>query len=162
MNSSFEIKPATSRDVPVILRLIHGLAEYERAADEVTTTEDQLHAVLFGENPAAQVLIGREGDNPVAFAIYFFNFSTWTGRRGLYLEDLFVVPEERGKGYGRKLLVRLADVAQRQGCGRMEWVVLDWNQPAIEFYRRLGAKPLDEWTVFGAAQRGNPRLAHSR
>jgi GNAT superfamily N-acetyltransferase len=132
----------------VILRLIRDLAEYERAPNDAVATEPQLREVLFGEKPAAEVVLAYEGEQPVGFAVYFFNFSTWLGRPGLYLEDLFVRPEDRGKGYGRALLSRLALIAQERDCGRMEWAVLDWNEPAIQFYKKLGAKPMDEWTVF--------------
>jgi len=143
-----QIRPARVEDVPVILQLIRDLATYERAPDEVIATEEQLVDVLFGERPAAEVLLAFEGESPVGFAVYFYNFSTWLGRPGLYLEDLFVKPEKRGKGYGRALLVELAKIARDRGCGRMEWAVLNWNEPAIKFYRALGAKPMDEWTVF--------------
>ena len=143
-----KIRTATPEDVPIILQLIHDLATYERAPDEVTATEEQLNQVLFGARPAAEVVLALEGDAPVGFAVFFHNFSTWLGRPGLYLEDLFVKPEERGKGYGRALLVHLAQIARDRGCGRMEWAVLDWNDTAIKFYRALGAKPMQEWTVF--------------
>ncbi len=146
--ADFKIRPARVEDVPVILELIRDLATYERAPDEVTATEEQLVDVLFGERPAAEVLLVFEGESPVGFAVYFYNFSTWLGRPGLYLEDLFVKPDKRGKGYGRALLVELAKIARDRGCGRMEWAVLNWNEPAIKFYRALGAKPMDEWTVF--------------
>jgi GNAT superfamily N-acetyltransferase len=146
--ADFQIRPARVEDVPVILQLIRDLATYERAPDEVTATEEQLVDVLFGERPAAEVLLAFEGKSPVGFAVYFYNFSTWLGLPGLYLEDLFVNPEKRGKGYGRALLVELAKIARDRGCGRMEWAVLNWNEPAIKFYRSLGAKPMDEWTVF--------------
>ena len=159
MQEGFEIQPATVADVPVILQLIRELADYERAPNDVVATEEGLREVLFGETPAAQVLIGREDGEPVAFAVYFFNFSTWLGRAGLYLEDLFVRPELRGKGYGRALLVRLAQIAQERGCGRMEWAVLDWNDPAIQFYKKLGAKPMEEWTVFRLTRDGIGALA---
>src|SRR5215475_9305471 len=142
------IRQAHVKDVPIILELIRDLATYERAPDEVTATEKQLVDVLFGERPAAEVLLAFERQSPVGFAVYFYNFSTWLGRAGLYLEDLFVKPEKRGKGYGRALLVHLAKIAERRDCGRMEWAVLDWNEPAIKFYRALGAKPMHEWTVF--------------
>ncbi|MGB9475652.1 MAG: GNAT family N-acetyltransferase [Candidatus Udaeobacter sp.] len=148
MPNEFLIRPADLKDVPVILQLIRDLATYERAPNDVTATEEQLIEVLFGERPAAEVLLAFEGQSPVGFAVYFYNFSTWLGRPGLYLEDLFVKPEMRGKGYGRTLLVELAKIAQRRDCGRMEWAVLDWNEPAIKFYRTLGAKPMHEWTVF--------------
>ena len=159
MQRDFEIQPATAADVPVILQLIRELAEYERAPDDVVATEEGLRDVLFGANPAAQVLIGWEGDEAVAFAVYFFNFSTWLGRAGLYLEDLFVRPDLRGKGYGKALLVRLAQIAHERGCGRMEWAVLDWNDPAIQFYKKLGARPMDEWTVYRLTRDGIARLA---
>ena len=144
----FQIRPARVEEVPIILELIRDLAAYERAPDEVTATEEQLVDVLFSERPAAEVLLAFENESPVGFAVYFYSFSTWLGRPGLYLEDLFVKPEKRGKGYGRALLVELAKIARDRGCGRMEWAVLDWNEPAIKFYRALGARPMDEWTVF--------------
>jgi GNAT superfamily N-acetyltransferase len=157
----FEIRTTTDADVPVILSLIRELAEYERAPDAVVTTEAGLHEALFGPRPSAEVLLALEGERPVGFAVYFFNFSTWLGRPGLYLEDLFVRPEDRGKGYGRALLERLARIAQERGCGRMEWAVLDWNDPAIQFYKKLGAEPMTEWTVFRLTQEGIARLAGS-
>ncbi len=163
MNSqnNFEIRPARVEDVPLILELIRDLATYERAPKEVTATEEQLVAVLFGEKPVAEVLLAFEGKSPVGFAVFFYNFSTWLGRPGLYLEDLFVKPDKRGKGYGRALLVDLAKVARDRGCGRMEWAVLDWNEPAIKFYRSLGAKPMEEWTVFRLTHDGIAKLAQS-
>src|SRR5437762_4048339 len=145
---NFDIRPASVEDVPIILQLIRDLATYERAPHEVTATEEQLIDVLFGQRPSAEVLLAFEGKSPVGFAVFFHNFSTWLGRRGLYLEDLFVKPEWRGHGVGKRLLVHLARLAVERNCGRFEWAVLDWNEPAIEFYRRLGAQPLHEWTVF--------------
>ena len=159
--SNFEIRPARVEDVPIILKLIRDLATYERAPKEVTATEEQLVDVLFGERPAAEVLLAFEGKSPVGFAVFFHNFSTWLGRPGLSLEDLFVKPDKRGKGYGRALLVDLAKVARDRGCGRMEWAVLDWNEPAIKFYRSLGAKPMEEWTVFRLMRDGIAKLAQS-
>src|SRR5881394_803332 len=159
--NNFEIRSARVEDVPLILELIRDLATYERAPDEVTATEEQLVDVLFGEHPAAEVLLAFEGKSPVGFAVFFHNFSTWLGRPGLYLEDLFVKPEKRGKGYGRALLVELAKIARDRSCGRMEWAVLDWNEPAIKFYHALGAKPMDEWTVFRLTRDGIARLAQS-
>src|SRR6476469_6819404 len=144
----FQIRPARVEDVPVILQLIRDLATYERAPDEVTATEEQLVDVLFGERPAAEVLLAFEAESAVGFAVYFYNFSTWLGRAGLYLEDLFVKPEKRGKGYRRAFHVELAKIARESEGGRMEWAVLNWNEPAIKFYRALGAKPMNEWTVF--------------
>jgi GNAT superfamily N-acetyltransferase len=158
---NFEIRPACVEDVTVILQLIRDLATYERAPDEVTATEEQLVDVLFGQRPAAEVLLAFEGQSPVGFAVFFYNFSTWLGRPGLYLEDLFVQPDQRGKGYGRALLVELAKIARERECGRMEWAVLDWNEPAIKFYHALGAKPMDEWTVFRLTRDGIARLADS-
>jgi GNAT superfamily N-acetyltransferase len=157
--STFAIRAATRADVPVILRLIHDLAEYERAPNEVVATEAGLEEALFGAPPAAEVLLGEEEGVPVCFALFFHNFSTWMGRRGLYLEDLFVQPALRGKGYGRALLVRLAEIAHERGCGRMEWAVLDWNEPAINFYRKLGARPNDDWTIFRLTREGIAELA---
>lgn len=162
MVSKFQIRSATKADVSVTLRLIRELAEYERAPDDAVATEEDLREVLFGKEPAAHVLLALENDEAVGFAVYFFNFSTWLGRPGLYLEDLFVRPELRGNGYGRALLQRLAQVAQERGCGRMEWAVLDWNEPAIGFYKKLGAKPMDEWTVFRLTSDGIAQLAKDR
>jgi len=159
--SNFEIRPARVEDVPIILKFIRDVATYERAPKEVTATEEQLVDVLFGEKPVAEVLLGFEGKSPVGFAVFFHNFSTWLGRPGLYLEDLFVKPEKRGKGYGHALLVDLAKIARDRGCGRMEWAVLNWNDPAIQFYRKLGATPMDEWTVFRLTRDGIARLAQS-
>ena len=159
--TKFEIRTTTDADVPIILRLIRELAEYERAPDAVVATEPGLREVLFGPKPSAEVLLALENAEPVGFAVFFHNFSTWLGRPGLYLEDLFVRPEKRGKGYGRALLERLAQVAQERGCGRMEWAVLDWNDPAIQFYRKLGAQPMDEWTVFRLTGEGIAKLAGS-
>ena len=157
--SDLVIRPATVADVPIIMELIRELATYERAPTEVTATEEELVDVLFGPRPAAEVLLAFEEETPVGFAVFFHNFSTWLGRPGLYLEDLFVRPEQRGKGYGRALLVHLAKIAHERGCGRMEWAVLDWNEPAIQFYKKLGAAPLDEWTVFRLTRDGIAKLA---
>ena len=162
MGTEFKIRTARLADVPTILQLIRDLATYERAPNEVTATEEQLVDVLFGEKPAAEVLLAFESETPVGFAVFFHNFSTWLGRPGLYLEDLFVKPEKRGKGYGHALLVDLAKIARDRGCGRMEWAVLDWNDPAIEFYHKLGAKPMNEWTVFRLTRDGIARLANSK
>lgn len=150
---STEIRAATKADVPVILDFIRQLAAYEKLKHEVVATEDLLRHWLFGERPAAEVVMLEESTpgqapEPVAFALFFHNFSTFLGRPGIYLEDLFVRPDRRGKGYGRRLLAHLASLAVERGCGRLEWWVLDWNEPAISFYRKLGAVAMDEWTVF--------------
>jgi GNAT superfamily N-acetyltransferase len=160
--SNLQIRHANADDVALILRLIRELAEYERAPNDAVATEPQLRDVLFGDQPAAEVLLAFADGAPIGFAVYFFNFSTWLGRPGLYLEDLFVKPEVRGKGYGRALLTRLAGIALERGCGRMEWAVLDWNEPAIQFYKKLGAKPMDDWTVFRLTSDGIAALAETR
>jgi GNAT superfamily N-acetyltransferase len=159
--AEYHIRQAHVQDVPIILGLIRDLAAYERAPEEVVATEAQLTDVLFGKRPAAEVLLAFEKKSPVGFAVYFYNFSTWLGRPGLYLEDLFVKPEKRGRGYGRALLVELARIARVRGCGRMEWAVLNWNEPAIKFYRSLGARPMNEWTVFRLTGQEIEELAKS-
>lgn len=143
------IRPATPADVPLILEFIRALADYEKLPDEVTATEPQLLATLFpaGEAPVAHCVLAFADGEPAGFAIYFFNYSTWLARPGLYLEDLFVKPARRGRGVGKSLLLHLAKAANARGCGRMEWSVLDWNQPAIDFYERLGARRLREWQI---------------
>src|SRR5262249_12430806 len=145
---ALRIESATERDVPVTLRMIKGLAEYERLGDHVLATEDKLRATLFGARPAAEVVIGYDGTQPVCFALFFQNYSTFLAQAGIYLEDLFVVPEARDRGFGRQLLAHLARVAGDRGCGRLEWSVLDWNQPAIGFYEKLGAIPMEDWTIY--------------
>ncbi|MCI0572936.1 MAG: GNAT family N-acetyltransferase [Myxococcaceae bacterium] len=144
---SHHIRQARREDVPLILQLIRELAEYEKLSHEVVATEAQLHEHLFGARPAAEVLIGEVNGEPVGFALFFQSFSTFLARPGLYLEDLFVRPAFRGKGLGKELLAELAHLAVQRGCGRLEWSVLDWNAPAIAFYQRMGARPLDGWTV---------------
>jgi GNAT superfamily N-acetyltransferase len=141
------IERATVRDVPLILELINGLAVYEKLAHEVTATEAGLRETLFGARPAADVIIAYAGDTPAGFALFFPNYSTFLGKPGLYLEDLFVVPEWRGHGLGLALMKRLAAIAVERGCGRFEWSVLDWNKPAIGFYESLGAKLMDGWSI---------------
>jgi GNAT superfamily N-acetyltransferase len=155
------IERATERDVPLILRLIKDLAEYERMSNEVIATEEGLRQTLFGARPAAEVVVGYAGDEPAGFALFFHNYSTFLGKPGLYLEDLFVVPKFRGRGYGRALLVHLASLAVERGCGRFEWSVLDWNEPAIGFYKKLGAEPLDTWTIFRVTGDALHKLAAS-
>jgi GNAT superfamily N-acetyltransferase len=145
--NGFTIRPAVREDVPTILGFIQALAEFENLTHEVTATEDELREQLFGPSPRAEVLLACENDTPVAFALFFHNFSTFLSRTGLYVEDLFVLPEHRGKGYGRALMLQLAKIARERGCGRFEWTVLDWNQPAIDFYRSLGAEPMTQWII---------------
>ena len=152
---------AGERDVPAILSLIRGLAEYEKLTSEVTATEERLRESLFGAKPAAEALIAWAGAEPVGFALYFQNYSTFLARRGLYLEDLFVLPEWRKRGVGRKLLAAVAAIAVERGCGRMEWAVLDWNEPAVRFYRSLGARAMDEWTVYRLTGDAIRKLADS-
>ena len=153
------ITPATERDVPVILDLIRGLAEYERLAHVVTATEDQLRNTLFGPRPSAEVLLASLGAEPAGFAVFFTNYSTFFAQPGIYLEDLFVKPHARGKGIGLALLWRLARIALERGCTRMDWVVLDWNEPAVRFYKKLGAVPMDEWTTYRLSGEALEKLA---
>jgi len=141
------LRPATPADIPQILDFIAGLAEYEKLAHEAVATPALLEQHLFGPRPAAEVVIGEIDGRPAGFALFFTSFSTFLGQPGLYLEDLFVYPEHRGAGLGRRLMVHLAQLAVARGYGRFEWSVLDWNAPAIGFYRRLGAVGMDEWTV---------------
>jgi len=141
------IRPATPADIPAIVQLIRDLAEYEKLRHEVVATEGDLHAALFGDRPVAEAMLAEADGEAVGFALYFHTFSTFLGKPGMYLEDLFVKPEQRGNGYGKALLARLAAIAVERGCGRLEWSVLDWNEPSIAFYRALGAVPMDEWTV---------------
>jgi GNAT superfamily N-acetyltransferase len=145
--SGLHIAPATRADVPAILEMIHGLAEFERLEHLCVASEDDIERVLFGDHALVEVVLAWEGDRTAGFALFFHNFSTFLGRRGLYLEDLFVRPEFRRRGYGRALLVHLARLAVERGCGRFEWAVLDWNAPAIGFYRQLGAQILPEWRI---------------
>jgi GNAT superfamily N-acetyltransferase len=144
---SIRILPATEADVPLILRLISALAEYERLSHQVVATEAVLRETLFGAKPAAEVVIAYVDSVPAGFALWFHNYSTFLGKPGLYLEDLFVLPEWRGHGVGRRLLSHLASVAVERGCGRMEWAVLDWNESAIGFYRKLGATVMEDWRI---------------
>jgi GNAT superfamily N-acetyltransferase len=145
--ASLVIRPGTARDVPTILALIRGLAEYERLAHQMEATPARVRAHGFGSRRYFQTLICRRGGRPIGFALYFFTYSTFLARPSLYLEDLFVLPEERGTGAGKALLRALARIAVRRGCGRMEWAVLDWNRPAIRFYRRLGAQLRRQWIL---------------
>lgn len=142
------IREATPADVPAIVALVHALAEYEREPQACHLTEEQLTTALFGPAPALFGHVAQAGDAVVGCALWFLNFSTWRGVHGIYLEDLFVDPAHRGGGLGRALLTRLAEICVERGYGRLEWSVLDWNEPSIAFYRALGAEPMDEWTVF--------------
>jgi GNAT superfamily N-acetyltransferase len=160
VTAGLRVREAEEADVPLVAGLIRELAEYERMAHEVTMTEERLRASLFGARRHAEVLIAEDGDGaPIGFALFFHTFSTWLGRPGIYLEDLFVRPDHRGGGAGRALLARLAAIAVERGCGRLEWAVLDWNEPAIGFYRRLGARPVEGWTVYRLAGEELARLA---
>ena len=142
------IRPATFQDIPLILGFIQELAEYERLSHEVLASPEILHENLFGEKArGAETLIAEENGIPIGFALFFHNFSTFLGKSGIYLEDLYVQPQHRGKGYGKALLDAVKNIAQERNCGRLEWSVLDWNTPAIEFYKSLGAKPMEEWTT---------------
>lgn len=146
-DSPLQIRPATEADVPLVLGFIRELADYERLSHEVVATEDGIRDGLFGPNAAAEAVLAHWHGDPAGFALYFHNFSTFAGRAGIYLEDLYVKPEHRGNGIGKALLIHLARLARDRNCARLEWAVLDWNQPAIDFYRSLGALPMTEWTV---------------
>ena len=155
------IRSATREDVPVILDLIKQLAEYERLSGKVIATEQALRDTLFGERPAAEVLLASRGGEVVGFAVFFTNYSTFLAKPGLYLEDLFVKPHARGKGAGKALLKRLAEVAMERNCGRVDWSVLDWNEPSIRFYETLGAVPLSDWTTYRLTGEPLKKLAAS-
>ncbi len=149
---------ATETDAALILDFIKGLAEYEKMLDEVIATEDLLKEWIFEKNKA-EVIFALEDGKEVGFALFFHNFSTFLGRAGIYLEDLFVKPEYRGKGYGKGLLKKLAQIAKERGCGRLEWWCLDWNKPSIDFYLSLGAEPMDEWTTYRVTGENLDKLA---
>lgn len=157
----FKIRKANENDTPVIFDLIKKLAVYEKLENDVITSVDELRENIFVKE-FAKVLIAEENEIPVGFALYFYNFSTFVGKPGIYLEDLFVEPEHRGKGYGKSLLIELAKIAKAENCGRFEWSVLDWNTPSIEFYKSLGAKPMEEWSVFRLDEKGISELATKR
>ena len=156
---SVEIREATVADVPAIFALICGLAEYEKLSHQVTATEDQLRETLFGRRPAADVLLAYAGNECAGFALFFPNYSTFLAKPGIFLEDLYVKPEWRGRGVGRALLVRVAQIARERGCGRLEWEVLDWNEPSIGFYKSLGAVAMDEWTKYRVIGEALEKLA---
>ena len=155
----FHIAPATPGDVPAVLSMIRALADFEQLAHLCVATEESLHAALFGPSPLIEVLVGWEARTAVGFALFFHNFSTFLGRKGLYLEDLFVQPAYRGRGYGQALLIRLAQIAVARDCGRFDWAVLDWNEAASGFYRSLGATVLPDWRITRVAGDALARLA---
>ncbi len=161
INNNLIIKFANKKDAKIILRFIKELAKYEKLEHEVTATEELIQENLFGENSKAEAILAYVDDNPVAFAIFFHNFSTFLAKPGLYLEDLYVLPEARGNGIGKIMLSFLAKLAIERDCGRLEWWVLDWNKPAIDFYENLGAESMDEWTVFRIAGDTLTNLANS-
>ena len=146
--SELLIRKATIDDAPLILKFVKELATYEKSEHEVQATEEDIRTSLFGPQSTTQALICEKGDRPIGFAVYFFNYSTWLGKHGVYLEDLYIVPSERGNGVGKSLLKQLARIAVQKGCGRFEWGVLDWNEPAINFYKSIGAEPQDEWVLY--------------
>jgi GNAT superfamily N-acetyltransferase len=162
MNNTFEIKQATISDIPLILSFIKELAEYEKRLNEVVATEDILKETLFGQKSHAEVIIGYLDNEPISFALFFHNFSTSLGRPGIYLEDLFVKPQTRGKGIGKKMLEYLAQLAKERRCSRLEWWVLDWNEATIAFYKKLGAKAMEEWTIYRLTEEALDQLAKSR
>lgn len=159
MSSTFHIRAAKENDIPLILKFINDLAVYEKLEHEVEATEAKLKATLFEQRLAGEVVFGMEGDQPVAMALFFHNYSTFLAKPGLYLEDLFVPEAFRGRGYGKAMLIHLAKTARSRGCGRFEWSVLDWNTPAIGFYEKLGAKPMDGWTVYRVTGQALENLA---
>lgn len=160
--ANLRISPAQPSDVPLILTFIRKLAEYERLSHEVVADEAVLRESLFAPNPAAEVLLAHLGSQPVGFAVYFRNFSTFLGRPGIYLEDLFVEPEHRGRGIGLALLAAIARIAQERGCLRLNWAVLEWNQTAIDFYRKIGAVLLDDWRICRLSGEALDRLAEGK
>jgi GNAT superfamily N-acetyltransferase len=162
MSDNVRIVAATEKDTPTILHMIRGLAEYEKLSDRVTATEAALREQLFGPRPAAEVCLVYVGNEPIGFAVFFWSFSTFACRPGLYLEDLFIQPKWRGRGFGRQLLAHVARIAAVRGCDRMNWAVLPWNQAAIDFYGRLGAEKVTEWEGFKIAGEAFERLARLR
>lgn len=159
MTHRFTIRPAIGNDVPVILALIKELAEYEKLSHEVSATADDINRSLFGDRPYAEALIGEIDGNPISFALFFYNYSTFLGKPGIYLEDLYVKPQHRGNGFGRKMLVHIARLVKERNWGRFEWSVLDWNTPAIHTYEKLGAEPMTEWILYRLTGDALDRLA---
>ncbi len=158
-NSNFLIRPATKEDAPVIFSLIKELADYEHLSNEVVASVDDIRKTLFCEQPFAEILIGEVEGHPVSFALFFYNYSTFLGKPGIYLEDLYVQPGHRGKGIGSKMLAHIAALAKERNCGRFEWSVLDWNSPAIRTYEKLGATPMKEWILYRLGGEALERLA---
>ena len=159
--SKLKIVAATKKDVSLILAFIKELAEFEKLSNDVLASEEFLTKTLFGKNPVANVLLAYYGNEPAGFAVYFYNFSTFVGKPGLYLEDVFVKQHFRGKGIGKAIMIRLAQIAVEKDCGRFEWAVLDWNNSAIDFYKKLGAQPMHEWTIFRLAGNTLKKLAEN-
>ena len=155
----FNIRPATENDVATILALIRDLAEYEHLSHEVEATEEDIHRYLFGDRPVAEALIGEHAGTAVSFALFFYNFSTFLGKPGIYLEDLYVKPAYRKNGFGRQMLAHIARLATERNCGRFEWSVLDWNEPAIRTYDRLNAQPMKEWILYRLTGEALDKLA---
>lgn len=159
--SDIKITLAEEKDVPLILGFVKELAVYEKLLHEVVATEDQIHMALFGEKAHTKCLLAYSGEQAVGFALFFYNYSTFIGKPGIYLEDLFVKPDHRGQGFGKALLIKLAQIALEEDCGRLEWSVLNWNQPSIDFYKSIGAKFMDEWTVCRVTGENIQKLAES-
>jgi len=162
VTSNFMIRTGTEEDAPVIFSLITELAEYEHLTHEVAASVDDIRKTLFGEHPFAETLIGENDGLPISFALFFYNFSTFLGKPGIYLEDLYVQPEHRGKGFGSKMLAHIAALAKERNCGRFEWSVLNWNTPAIRTYEKLGATPMKEWILYRLSGEALDRLAHKK
>jgi GNAT superfamily N-acetyltransferase len=158
--NDLDIRQANVNQTPLILELIKELAVYEKMLDIVVTTEDDLKDTLFGENKSAEVVIGYYNNKPVGYALFFYNYSSFIGRPGLYIEDIYVRQEHRGKGFGKAFLIYLARIARKKKCGRMEWAVLDWNEPSIKFYKKLGAAALYDWTIFRLSKNALENLAN--
>ncbi len=156
--ADFKIRPASSEDTGLILQMIRELADFEQLLDQVVTDEKSLRKSLFMDPKAPEVLIGEENNQPVGFVLFFYNFSTFLGKKGIYIEDLYVREEYRGKGYGELMLKEICSLAKKQGCGRVEWWVLDWNKPAINFYKKMGAVPMQDWTVFRLTEKAFQEL----